>query len=277
MDPVIEVLALELVSEGRFVAPHGAMAVGSNVFGGQILAQLAFAAQRTMSDHPLTSMHAIFPRPARVDAPLYIDIDVIRHGRNATLLQATLHQGESPCATALCAGLAPQDIDAEHSLTSGDVEPPAHAQPLPSSAAMGLEVRVAGGVDLSDPGGGHRAAVDLWIKAPTECRVDLAGLRAFIAYAGEIWFAATALRPVEGLSQAQLMSELIPAVLSHNLAYHFVEPAPTDWLLLRVESPVLRGGRVYGQGTVFDEAGGLLASISQENLFRTPRSEPSAG
>jgi len=83
---VIEILALELVSEGRFVAPHGAMAVGPNVFGAQILAQLAFAAQRTMSDHPLTSMHAIFPRPASVEAPLYIDIDVIRHGRNATLL-----------------------------------------------------------------------------------------------------------------------------------------------------------------------------------------------
>lgn len=267
---MINLLALEDLGDGRFRAPHGDIAVGANVFGGQILAQLAYAAQQTLGDVPLTSMHAVFPRPALVAAPLYIDVATIRRGRNATMLQATLHQGEEPCVTALCTGIVAQvDVEAQHAVSYTDCPPPDAAKAM-SPGPMGLEVRVVDG-DLDDPKGNHPASIDLWIRVPVAGAADPASLRALIAFAGEIWFAGTALRPVEGRSQANLMSELIPAVLSHTLAFHTVSPAIGEWLLFRVESPVLRAGRVYGQAMVFDQAGALLASIGQENLLRTPR------
>jgi acyl-CoA thioesterase-2 len=41
-----------------------------------------------------------------------------------------------------------------------------------------------------------------------------------------------------------------------------------DWLLYVQESPVASGARGFARGTIFEQAGTLVASVAQEGLMR---------
>jgi acyl-CoA thioesterase-2 len=124
-----------------------------------------------------------------------------------------------------------------------------------------------GGVDLSDLGGGHPPELHLWVRAPA-APDDLITAQAMLAYASEVYFVATALRPHEGISQAMVFSTFTPAVLSHGLAFHDTTFQASDWLLFVLSSPHTATGRIFGQADVFTEQGVLVASAWQENLLR---------
>ena len=94
----------------------------------------------------------------------------------------------------------------------------------------------------------------------------LAVHQALLAYATDLTIIGTALRPFDGVSQADTMITLHTAVTSHTLWFH--QPFRVDaWLLLTQHSPVVAGGRAYGRGDVYagDE---LVASFAQESMVR---------
>ena len=77
----------------------------------------------------------------------------------------------------------------------------------------------------------------------------------------------TALRPFDGISQADSTVSLHTAVTSHTLWFH--QPLRVDdWLLVAQHSPVVADGRAFGRGDVFagDE---LVASFAQESMVRS--------
>ena len=90
--------------------------------------------------------------------------------------------------------------------------------------------------------------------------------QALLAHATDLTIIGTALRPFEGVSQADTMITLHTAVTSHTLWFH--QPFRVDdWLLLTQHSPVVANGRSFGRGDVFagDE---LVASFAQEAMVR---------
>ena len=90
--------------------------------------------------------------------------------------------------------------------------------------------------------------------------------QALLAHATDLTIIGTALRPFEGVSQADTIVTLHTAVTSHTLWFH--QPFRVDdWLLLTQHSPVVANGRSFGRGDVFagDE---LVASFAQEAMVR---------
>ena len=126
------------------------------------------------------------------------------------------------------------------------------------------ETRLAGGVDLADRGTGP-ARLEWWMRTP-EVGDETALHQALLAHATDLTLIGTALRPFDGLSQADSTVALHTAVTSHTLWFH--RPFRVDrWLLVVQEAPVVAHGRSYGRGDVF--AGDqLVASFAQEAMIR---------
>jgi acyl-CoA thioesterase-2 len=143
------------------------------------------------------------------------------------------------------------------------VGPPEDAAP----ADLGMvpwETRLVGGVDLADRAAAP-ARLDWWMRAapvPDEPALH----QALLAHATDLTLIGTALRPFEGISQADSTVTLHTAVTSHTVWFH--QPFRVDaWLQISQHSPVVAGGRSYGRGDVF--AGGeLVASFAQEAMVR---------
>jgi acyl-CoA thioesterase-2 len=272
---MLEGLTLEPLAPGQYRAPHVERhGNGWLVFGGQMLAQMVVAAGSTPDVKPLTSFHAVFARPGQLDQPLLIDVDVIANGRNARSAAVTVHQGGPPCVRGLALALTPQPEVGAHALPTPRTDGPDDAEPLPVKLS-GVEVRIADGVDLSDPAGGHPPEVHLWMRVP-EAPPDPIVAQAMLAYCSEPFFAATGLRPHENMSQAHFYVTIAPAVTSHGVAFHDRSFRASDWLLFAFSSPHTSQGRVFGRADVFDEDGQSVASVWQENLLR-PVEPPSAG
>ena len=131
------------------------------------------------------------------------------------------------------------------------------------------ETRVAFGVDLQSREAGP-PEYGLWMRAPTLAD-DQPLHQALLAHSSTLTLIGTALRPHEGLSEADAQGRLQTAVTSHTLWFH--RPLRMDqWLLLQQQSPSTAGARGFGLGHVFTSQGQLVASFAQESLVR-----PSAG
>jgi acyl-CoA thioesterase II len=127
-------------------------------------------------------------------------------------------------------------------------------------------VRVAGGVDVADPAAVGPADLDVWTRfvgAPDDPTID----QALLAFATDGFLIGTAMRPHDGVGQAQAHVTVSTGVVSHTLTFH--EPAPArEWLLLSHHSPYAGRGRSYGAAAVFRADGALVASFVQDAMIR---------
>ncbi len=126
------------------------------------------------------------------------------------------------------------------------------------------EVRVVGGVDLSDRGVGP-PRLEVWMRAPA-LGDGRALHQALLAHATDLTLIGTALRPFDGISQADSTVSLHTAVTSHSLWFH-QSFRLDDWLLIAQQSPVVANGRAFGRGEVFS-GGEVVASFAQESMVR---------
>ena len=129
------------------------------------------------------------------------------------------------------------------------------------------ETRIVGGVDLADRSAGP-AELAWWSRTPAlSGEADRPAVhQALLAHATDLTLIGTALRPFDGLSQADSTVSLHTAVTSHTLWFH--QPFRVDdWLLVVQHGPVVANGRSYGRGDVY-ACGELVASFAQEAMVR---------
>lgn len=260
--------ALELAPEddGRFRV-RNLEGPGQVVFGGQILAQVIVAADRSVAAKGVRSVHTIFARGASRDADLEVDVDLMHEGRAVASTTVTAHQGERLCSRSLVLLSAEEPDFIEHAVAAPAVAGPDES--VDSSHEPWWETRIVGGVDLSDPSAVGPAELNVWSRMPggPSPDEDQAINQALFSYATDGWLIATAMRPHEGVGQALAHRSISTSVLSHTLTFH----RPLDagaWILLAQESPSAGRGRSYGQAHAFSENGTLVASFVQENMIR---------
>ena len=125
-----------------------------------------------------------------------------------------------------------------------------------------------------------RSAASTWptaasVQPGSRCGCERPALRrrrgpihqALLAHATDLTLIGTALRPFDGVSQADSTVTLHTAVTSHTMWFH--QPFRIDdWLLLAQDSPVVANGRAFGRGEVFTSAGEVVASFAQESMVR---------
>jgi acyl-CoA thioesterase-2 len=232
------------------------------VFGGQILAQAVAAAAGASPDKRVKSLHILFPREGDTSKPMRYRVTKLQDGRTFGATSIVAEQDDK----VISAATVSMHVDEEglHSSTS----PPEVAAPDASVAVdLGMvpwETRVVGGVDLADRAAGP-PTFDWWMRtAPVGD--DRHVHQALLAHATDLTLIGTALRPLDGISQADSTVTLHTAVTSHTMWFH--QPFRVDrWLLISQHGPVVSNGRSFGRGDVFagDE---LVASFAQEAMVR---------
>jgi acyl-CoA thioesterase II len=256
-------LELTVVDEG--VVEGQNLDIGyRRVFGGQILAQVITAASQASPEKSVKSLHILFPREGDTDKPMRYQVAKLQDGRTFGTTTVLAEQDGKVIATAVVS----MHVD-EDGLHRSDA-PPAVGGPDDADQLdvpmIPWDVRVVGGVDLADRAVGP-ARLELWMRTPA-LSDDRSVHQSLLAHATDLTVIGTALRPFEGVSQADSTVTLHTAVTSHTLWFH--QPFRVDdWVLLAQESPVVSRGRAFGHGEVFTAAGECVASFAQESMIRT--------
>jgi len=244
---------------GNADAGHGV------IFGGQLLAQSVIAGLTGHAGKCVKTVHTVFARGGKPDAPVEIAVDRMHAGRAFGSSTVTISQGDRLCARSLVL------------LTADEPDFIRHADPMPAApgpegdASAGdregaWQVRIAADVDVDDPAAVGPPDLDVWTRfvgAPDDPVID----QALLAFATDGFLIATAMRPHAGVGQAQAHVTVSTGVVSHTLTFH--EPAPAgEWLLLSHHSPYAGRGRCYGRADVFRPDGALVASFVQDGMVR---------
>jgi acyl-CoA thioesterase-2 len=232
------------------------------VFGGQILAQVVAAAAAASPEKSVKSIHVLFPREGDTSKPMRYRVTKLQDGRTFGSTEVVAGQD----GKVISAALVSMHVDEEGLHRSDDapgVGPPQEAS-LVDLGMVPWETRLVGDADLTD-----RAAsaprLDWWMRAAA-VPDDRSVHQALLAHSTDLTLIGTALRPFEGLSQADSTVTLHTAVTSHTVWFH--QPFRVDrWLQVTQHSPVVADGRSYGRGDVFAD-GELVASFAQEAMIR---------
>lgn len=229
------------------------------LFGGQLLAQFACAAQLAVPGKGLKSLHTQFLREGRTGEPVLYETEVAQQGRTFATVRLTARQERGVVAVAN-ASLHAWEEGPDRQTTD-----PVPVLPGPELAVelslLPWESRAEADLDTakSEP-----SEYELWTRIPDAPR---ALAPALLAYATDLTPIGTALRPVEGVTQADTGRAFTSAVTAHTVWFH--RPFGTgDWLLLRQHSPLAAHGRCFGRGDVLTSEGVLVASYAQEALLR---------
>ena len=253
---------------------------GGRVFGGQVLAQALIAAGRTVDParNP-HSLHGYFLRAGDASRPITFEVERLRDGRSFSARRTHAFQDNEPLLSMIASFQEAQD-GPEHQVAMPEVPPP---DAVPS------------GLDVLGPHEGHPAA-DFWLhSAPFDVRhvegsIFLGPDPRPKAYQ-TAWMRVR--RPIEAddLTQRALLAfgcdqvvlepllrrhgaswatrEMAFASLDHAMWWH--RPARADeWLLFVQDAPTAQGGRGLTGTWIFSEDGRLVASASQEGMFRLP-------
>ncbi len=262
---LLEVLTLEKTGPGRFRAQNFAEGAGNVVFGGQILAQAIVAASAIDQEKVLKSVHTIFARGADRDQPLDVEVEAMHVGRALASATVTIRQGERLCTRSLALLSAAEPDLIRYGATPPDTGTPEDAEPLGSGDFW--ELRVVGGVDISDPDAIGPPELFVWVRFPGARATGVLG-QALLAYATDGFLIGTAMRPHAGVGQSMAHRSISTNVLSHTLTFH--EPVDAgQWHLLAHESPYAGRGRTYGRAHIFSADGDLVGSFVQDNMVRS--------
>lgn len=251
---------------------------GGRVFGGQVLAQALLAAGATVdADRPPHSMHAYFLRAGDATRPIQFEVEILRDGRSFSARRTHALQDGVPILSTIASFHVDQD-GPDHSVTMPEVPGPDE---------------VTSGIGVLAPFAGHPVA-DFWLtKAPFDAR-HVEGSVFVAADARPKAYQTTWMRvrgPVDGppllhrallaFGSDQVMLEPLLrrhgaswsnpgmsfASLDHAMWWH--RPARADeWLLFVQDAPTAQNGRGLTGTWVFSQDGRLVASASQEGMFR---------
>ncbi|MBI1192835.1 MAG: acyl-CoA thioesterase II [Bacteroidetes bacterium] len=251
-----------------------------DVFGGQVLAQALSAAIHTVEpDRIVHSLHAYFILPGDVQAPIVYQVDRIRDGRSfATRRVVALQHGRA--IFFMSSSFQVPEEGASHQMPMPKVKMPDEIPSLKElfkEPPKGLPEVLRRYFSEEQPVEFRPVSLDnpfapvprepfnhVWFRITDRVSDDQALHRILLAYASDFNLLGTAMRP-HALSAAQPGVKL--ASLDHALWFH--RPLRADeWLLYALDSPSASEARGFCRGSVFSEAGELVASVAQEGLMR---------
>ncbi len=244
-------------------AGEGGVGAQDRLFGGLVAAQASMAAQLTVDEFPMHSLHAYFLRPGRPERDIYYHVRNSKQGRNFAVrqveawqnrelifqLQASFHRPESGVAHQQQMPDAPQP----ETLPNRDqLRGRSYWQDMP------IDVRMATAITADTPSPAHQK---IWIRAngtlPEDPRLHLA----LLVYASDRSLLDTAWRPHAD------RGELAGASLDHSMWFH-TQARLDDWLLYTLDSPAAAAGRGLAMGAMYNRGGTRLATVVQEGLLR---------
>jgi len=198
-------------------------------------------------------------------------VQAIQHGEPILSMIASFqrpeqgleHQVEMPRVT------PPEQLELAHVLRGRWADEAARAGPLPERVHTALTRELAIEFKPVDPWNPLRPekrppVQHIWLRAAGRLPDDPLLHTCVLAYATDFNLLSTALLPH---GKSWFAQHMVVASIDHALWFHR-DVRVDDWLLYTMDSPTSQGARGYSRGLIFDRAGRLVCSATQENLMR---------
>ncbi len=208
----------------------------------------------------------VYLRPADAHLPLRFELGELTAGKVFSALTVQVLQEGRRCATGtmLLNVVSPDVI--RHAAPSPRVPGPDESPPL-DMGVTGRDIRVVDGAYTNDPDAPTGPpTLDVWVRfraVPKDTSLH-AGLLAQLT--GHFSIAA-ALRPHQGVGQAQAHRTLSMGINAINLSLHRDVHAD-NWMLYHHESTFAGDGMTHSECRVHDEDGELIASFTVDAMVR---------
>jgi acyl-CoA thioesterase-2 len=272
LSPILEAFQLKQTGPTTY---HGLSVADERrpvVFGGQIMGQMIVAGAMHDPAKGVKSLHVVFARAGTVTLPVEIALQPIHSGRAFGSVAATLSQQGRVLST----GLLLLDTGDADVVRHQNVALPAQQGPIACSTtagadSLGVDIRIVDDVDLMTSEVTGPAELYVWMRG-LDLPDDHAMHQALLSWFTDPFLIGAAMRPHDGVGQNQAHETLSTGVITHTLTFHERFRAD-EWLLIANRSLIAGGGRTYGEGHVFTEAGKLVASFVQTNMIRQFRDE----
>ena len=259
---------------------------GGHVFGGQVMGQAVAAVGRTVPEgRRIHSMYSYFLAPGDPGHPIRFQVDALRDGNSFSVRRVLATQpGRTPeeaerTILAMTASFQEQQDGLEHQERAPDAPDP---EGLPTTAQVldGIDHPVARywatqrPIDIRhvtdpiylrpDPASDAADTQMVWMRTLAPVEADPLLHDAILAFASDY-------TPFEPILRRQGLSWMTPglrmATIDHAIWWHRHVDA-NEWLLYVQRSPSAAGGRGLTHGQVFDRAGDLVATVTQEGMIR---------
>ncbi|MGE0625692.1 MAG: acyl-CoA thioesterase [Pseudomonadales bacterium] len=245
-------------------AGEGGIGGEQRLFGGLVAAQAVMAAQNTVADFSLHSLHAYFLRPGRALADIEYRVIRSKEGRNFQVREVDAWQHDERIFQLQASFQRPQDgvMHQDPMPAVADPESLPNRDQLRGRSNwqdMPIDVRMATPITADSP---LPPEQHLWLKANGELPPDPTLHTAFVVYASDRTLLDTAWRPHAD------QGPLVGASLDHAMWFHH-EPRADDWLLYTMQSPAAAGGRGLAFGAIYDRRGRRLVTVAQEGVLRS--------
>jgi acyl-CoA thioesterase-2 len=273
---LVRLLDVEPAEPGRFTgAPYGQSA--SLVEGGHLLGQAIVAASKTIPAQRVSSAYMIFSKSASFDAPLELDVEVVRGGRTYSTVEVRVSQADQVRSVGLLLLDAAAPDVYRGAAEMPDVPGPDQAAPL-DWAVSGRDLRVVDGAYDPDPERIGPAELYAWVRfrdAPAHQHLHAA----LVAQSTTHWTVAASMRPHQGFGvgvgairphdgfDSRPDDTLSTAPMTASIAFHD-DIDVTQWLLYANPSTYAGRGHAQGEGRVFTQGGRLVASYSVHAMVR---------
>jgi acyl-CoA thioesterase-2 len=251
------------------------------VYGGQVAGQALVAAVRTVNDdRAVHSLHGYFLRSGEPGVPILYDVERVRDGRSFTTRRVRGIQQGKVIFNLAASFQVPEDGFEHHFPMPLDLPDP---EDLPD-----FTERMAPWAELMGDWYTKPRAIDtrycewrrpdddtprppyqhVWFKANGKLPDGQILHTCVATYASDMTVLDTSLLPHHNSGLGQVFM----ASLDHAMWFH--RPFRADeWLLYAQDSPTASGGRGLGRGLMYNRAGELVASVTQEGVIRPARPE----
>lgn len=285
MTDLIDLMTLETGSPLRFIARHGQLNRSGTVYGGQLLGQLARAAELTVPDtrRHLHALHATFERAATTTTPIEYIVEAGLDGSSEAVRRIRGLQNGQILITAN-AGFGPAFAGFAHSVAWQTAPPMPESLPTLAESSDSLEslltvhgksrARTYPQVEIRPLDPRRHLLVDsglpqsrFWIRVLSKAVARELSTSAVIAYLSDYLAVDAALA---GHVNDLPNESLFVASLNHSLWIH-APVEPEEWVFCEWDSPWAGGGRALCTGKFFNTAGRLVATAAQATMLRPRR------
>ena len=234
--------------------------------GGQLLGAAIVAASKTRTDQRVTSAHVVFVKSASFDEPIRLTVDARRQGSTLSLFDVKLDQGDALRASALVMTDSGADDLIRHGSPMPDVPGPSDCPRL-DMGVLGRDTRVVDGAYSLQDGPAGPPELCVWTRFASAPRTE-ALQQALVAQPTTHYSIGAALRPHEGISEADAHRTISTGPVSATIAFHD-EVDVTDWMLTETRAIWAGRGSVQSFVRVFASDGRLVASKTVQAMVRT--------
>ncbi|MCW2526926.1 MAG: putative acyl-CoA thioesterase [Pseudonocardiales bacterium] len=251
---LLDLLTLEEVDKDLYRA-NTVFSEPYPLYGGQVAAQALLAAGLTVEAgrHP-HSLHGYFLRSGNAGRPTIFHVDRDRDGRSFSARRVVAVQGGEVLFNMSCSFHVAEDGLDLQMVPAPPQHDPETMPDVTLSRLFSVETRAPAEQPFRDPAW----PTLFWARSKVPLPEDPLINSCVLTYISDVG---------SGLAGAPGAAQAAGSSLDHAMWFHR-PPRLDDWVIINLVPTAISGGRGHYTGSVHDPAGRLVASLSQEALYR---------